>query len=116
MMAAKQSSVTIAAMMPRGMERAGSLVSSAASGTPSTARKNQIAYGSAAQMPISPNGRNALAPVASVTAMSVRLAGSNLTAAATMKTTSATTAIAVMPNISFSASPTPYRCNPMKTA
>ena len=40
--AANSSSVSIAVMMPRGMSRAGSLVSSAASGTPSTARKNQM--------------------------------------------------------------------------
>ena len=39
------------AIRPRGMSRLGSSVSSAASGTPSMARKNQIANGNAAQMP-----------------------------------------------------------------
>ena len=58
-------------------------------------------------MPTSPNGRNVLAPAASPTGMSVRLAGSNLRAAATTKVSSATAAIAVMANISLSASPTP---------
>src|SRR5680860_720101 len=105
--AANASSVSMAAMMPFGIERAGSLVSSAASGTPSTARKNQMAYGSAAQMPTSPNGRNELAPAASPTGMSVRLDASNFRAAATTNASSATTAIAVMANISLSASPTP---------
>ena len=45
------SSTAIAAMMPRGTFRSASAVSSAASGTPSTARKNQIAKGIADQMP-----------------------------------------------------------------
>ena len=44
-------STVIAAMMPRGTLRSGLAVSSAASGTPSTARKNQMANGMAAQMP-----------------------------------------------------------------
>ena len=45
------SSSSIATMMPFGTFFSGSLASSAASGTPSTARKNQIANGMAAQMP-----------------------------------------------------------------
>ena len=49
--AAKQSSTIMPAMMPRGRSRLGSEDSSAASGTPSIARKNQIAYGKAAQIP-----------------------------------------------------------------
>ena len=54
------------------MSRFGSRVSSAASGTPSTARKNQIAKTNAAQMPAKPNGRKSDEPAASVGAMSVR--------------------------------------------
>ena len=50
-MAAVISSTPIAAMMPLGTLRSGSLASSAASGTPSMARKNQIANGTAAQIP-----------------------------------------------------------------
>ena len=41
--AANASSAAMPAMMPRGRSRVGSRVSSAASGTPSIARKNQIA-------------------------------------------------------------------------
>ncbi|SKT85288.1 Uncharacterised protein [Mycobacteroides abscessus subsp. abscessus] len=44
-------STAIAAMIPRGTLRSGWAVSSAANGTPSTARKNQMANGMAAQMP-----------------------------------------------------------------
>ena len=52
----------MAAIRPRGMSFFGSRVSSAASGTPSTARKNQIANGKAAQMPCQPNGRKSDEP------------------------------------------------------
>ena len=52
----------MAAISPRGMSFFGSRVSSAASGTPSTARKNQIANGKAAQMPCQPNGRKSEEP------------------------------------------------------
>jgi hypothetical protein len=45
---ASSTSRPIAAMIPRGMLRAGSLAASAASGTLSTARKNQMAKGKAA--------------------------------------------------------------------
>ena len=105
--AANTSRIIIAAISPRGMSRFGSRVSSAASGTPSTARKNQIANGNAAQIPASPNGRKSDAPDASVGAMSVRLDESNSGSIAITKTISATTAIAVIANISLSASPTP---------
>ena len=44
-------STAMPAMMPRGTLRSGLAVSSAASGTPSIARKNQMANGMAAQMP-----------------------------------------------------------------
>jgi hypothetical protein len=54
------------------MSRLGSRVSSAASGTPSIARKNQMAYGNAAQMPAQPKGRKSLAPAESSGGMSVR--------------------------------------------
>jgi hypothetical protein len=48
--------------------------------------------------------------------MFVRLLVSNSGIIATTKTMSATTAMAVIANISLSASPTPYRWMPMKTA
>ena len=89
------------------MSRLGSRVSSAASGTPSMARKNQIAYGNAAQMPAQPNGRKSLDPAEPSGAMSVRFEVENSGIIATTKTSSATTAIAVMTNVTFSASPTP---------
>jgi hypothetical protein len=47
----------------------GSRVSSAASDTPSTARKNQIANGNAAQMPCQPKGRNSEAPAFAVSGL-----------------------------------------------
>jgi hypothetical protein len=51
----------------------GSHASSAASGTPSTARKNQIAAGKAAQMPCQPNGRKSEGPALPASSlMSVR--------------------------------------------
>jgi hypothetical protein len=89
------------------MSVAGSRVSSAASGTPSMARKNQIPYGNAAQRPTRPNGRNELAPAAFVASMLNRFATSNCGIMPTTKTTSATTAMAVMANMTLSASPTP---------
>ena len=49
--AANTSRIIMPTISPRGMSRLGSRVSSAASGTPSIARKNQIANGNAAQMP-----------------------------------------------------------------
>ena len=54
-----------------------------------------------------PNGMKLLAPAASVGAMSRRLPGSNCGTMPITNASSATTAIAVMTNISFSASPTP---------
>ncbi len=48
--------------------------------------------------------------------MSVRLSRSKSGTAATAKTTSPSTATAVITNITFSASPTPARCTPMKSA
>ena len=97
----------MAAMRPRGRSRVGSRVSSAASGTPSTARKNQIAKGKAAQIPNQPKGRKADAPAASPAAMFVRLDASNWGIIATMKTRRAAAAIAVTTKVSLSASPTP---------
>ncbi len=44
-------------MVPFGMSRLGSIDSSAASGSSSIARKNQMAKGSALKMPGIPNGR-----------------------------------------------------------
>ena len=103
-------------MIPRGMSRLGSRASSAASGTPSTARKNQIPYTSAASTPATPNGRNALAPNASVGGMSRRLSKENRGSMPTTNAISASTATTVMPSITLSASPTPYRWMPMKIA
>src|SRR5918999_3803503 len=114
--AANTSSTPMPAIRPRGMSRFGSRVSSAASGTPSMARKNQIAYGKAAQMPSQPNGRKSLDPDEPSGGMSVRFEVENSGMIATMKTSSATTAIAVMANVTFSASPTPYRWMPTNTA
>ncbi|MNC83405.1 hypothetical protein D3C75_1373290 [compost metagenome] len=48
---AKAVKISIAPINPRGSDFAGSFASSAAKGTPSTARKNQIAKGTAAQIP-----------------------------------------------------------------
>lgn len=96
------SSTSMDTMMPLGTFFSGSVASSAASGTPSTARKNQIANGTAAQMPNRPKGRNDDAPAAvSSTAMSVRLAVSNSPTAETANTTSPTSAIAVITNIAL---------------
>ena len=114
MSAAKTSRIIIAAMSPRGMSRLGSRVSSAASGTPSTARKNQIANGNAAQTPSIPNGRKSEPPPSG--AMSVRFDASNSGSIATTNTISAMTAIAVIANMSLSASPTPTRWMPTNTA
>ena len=97
------------------MSRAGSRVSSAASGTPSMARKNQIANGKAAQMPATPKGRNALEPADPSGGMLVRFAGSNWGTIPTTKTTRPTTASAVIAKITLSASPTPKRWMPTKT-
>ena len=49
---AKAAKINMEPIKPRGKDFAGSLASSAAKGTPSTAKKNQIAYGTAAQIPI----------------------------------------------------------------
>lgn len=106
----------IAATMPLGMERAGSLASSAASGTHSTARKNQIAKGNAAHTPSRPKGSHSEAPAASVGAMSVRLAASKSGIAPSRKSTRPTTATAAMTIMTLSASPTPIRWMPMKRA
>src|SRR5918994_5893817 len=71
--AANTSKAIIPAMRPLGMSVAGSRVSSAASGTPSMARKNQIPYGNAPQRPTRPNGRDELAPAAFDGSISNRL-------------------------------------------
>ena len=60
-------------------------------------------------------GRNALAPAASFGTMSKRLAASKCGTSATTVTPSARTATTVIPNISLSASPTPYMWMPMNT-
>ena len=67
-------------------------------------------------MPSIPNGRKSEAPAASVGGMFVRLDESNSGSIATTNTIRATTAIAVMTNMSRSASPTPIRWMPTKTA
>ena len=104
------------AIRPRGMSRLGSRVSSAARGTPSMARKNQMPNTKDDSTPLIPNGRKLLAPAASVAGMSVRFDASNFGIIPTTKTSSATTAIAVMTNITLSASPTPKMWMPTKTA
>ena len=107
----------MAVISPRGMSFFGSRVSSAASGTPSTARKNQIANGKAAQMPCQPNGRKSEEPALPASGlMSVRFEVLNSGIIETTKTSSATTAIAVITNVTLSASPTPSRCTPTKIA
>ena len=72
------SAVTARVMMPHtpafGMSLVGSCDSSAASGSSSMPRKNQIAKGRANRMPMPPNGRNSVLP--SVGAMSNSLAKS----------------------------------------
>jgi hypothetical protein len=78
-------------------------------------RKNQIAYGNAAQIPRYPTGRKELAPAASLGAMLNRLAGSKYGIIPTTNTTIATTAAAVITNIILRASPVPYNNIPMKT-
>ena len=95
------------AMSPLGISVDGSRVSSAASGTPSIARKNQIANGNAAQIPTTPNGKNELAPAAFVGSMVNRFATSNCGIMPITNAASATTATTVMPNVTLSASPTP---------
>src|SRR6266511_3332059 len=63
--AAKNTSDHIARIEPLGRSWDGSLVSSEASGTPSMARKNQNANGSAWRIPLkAPNGKRVLCPAA----------------------------------------------------
>lgn len=100
-----------------GIDLTGSLASSAASGTPSTPRKNHMPKGKAAQMPRSPKGSQDEEPSAPVsTGMSSRRSGSKSVNAPTAKTSRATTATAVTIRLNRSASPTPQRWMPMKTA
>ena len=75
-----------------GMSRRGSIDSSAASGTSSIARKNQIANGKALKMPLIPNGRNEPSPAGASPPPSAMLnhrsgLNSPLTSAATKNTT-----------------------------
>lgn len=99
-----------------GMERTGSLASSAASGTPSTPRKNHMPKGNAAQMPRAPNGSQELEPNASgSTAMLSREPASNSVSAPNAKMSRAATAMAVTTRLKRRASPTPHRWTPMKT-
>ena len=58
------SSVCMPQMDPLGTSRRGSMDSSAASGTSSIARKNQIAKGSDLKMPLIPNGSQSPPPPA----------------------------------------------------
>ena len=102
-------------MIPRGTARTGSRASSAASGTPSTARKNQIANGKLAHTPTRPNGRNGDAPTASPAGMSVRFAVSKDPMAPNAKSTRPASAIAVITKVTLRASPTPSRWMPMKS-
>lgn len=102
-------------MIPRGTSRSGSVASSAASGTPSMARKNQMANGSAAHTPSQPFGSHAEAPAAAVsTGRSTRLAGSKRPTAATAKTIRPTRATTVMAAMIVRASPAPDRWMAMK--
>ncbi len=116
MRAPKTTRMAMAVMMPRGMSRFGSADSSAARGTPSIARKNQMPKTREASRPLMPMGRKALDPRAAVGSMSKRLLASKWPTAATTKTMRAMTAIAVMTNIRRSASPTPHRWMPTKIA
>ena len=61
-----------------------------------------------------PKGRKSLDIIEPFGSMSKRLLVENFGARPMTVATSATTAMAVIPNISLSASPTPYRCTPMK--
>ena len=105
----------MAVMMPRGMSRLGFADSSAASGTPSTARKNQMPKTRLPRRPGMPNGRKVEAPAAAVGAMSKRFAVSMCPIMPKTKARRATTAIAVMTNMRRSASPTPQMWMPTKT-
>ena len=67
-------------------------------------------------MPSQPKGRKSLEPDEPSGGMSVRFEVENSGMIATMKTSSATTAIAVMTNVTLSASPTPQRWMPTKAA
>ncbi len=100
-----------------GIERTGSLASSAASGTPSTPRKNHMPKGNAAQMPRSPYGSQELEPKAVVSAgMSLRRPASNSVNAPIAKMSRAATAMAVTTRLKRRASPTPQRWMEMKIA
>ena len=92
------------------------MASSAASGTPSTAKKNQMPNGSAASTPLTPNGRNELEPADPSAAMLSRFAASKCGIMPVTNAMSATMAIAVMANITLSASPTPIRWMAMNSA
>ena len=70
------SSVNMPQVDPRGMSSCGVWVSSAASGSSSMPRKNQMANGRAASTPVMPNGRNLLLPASGT--MSIRLSVENL--------------------------------------
>ncbi|CAM5369024.1 hypothetical protein STANM309S_04879 [Streptomyces tanashiensis] len=100
-----------------GIDRTGSFASSAASGTPSTPRKNHMPKGNAAQIPRRPNGSQEFDPKASPsTGMSFRPSTWKSVNAPSAKTTRAATAIAVTIRLKRSASPTPHRWMPMKSA
>lgn len=122
-LAAKKVSTASSTRMPieidsaLGMECTGSFASSAASGTPSTPRKNHMPKGNADQMPSRPNGSQEPEPNASLsTGMSFRPSPLNSVNAPTAKISSAATAIAVTTRLKRSASPTPHRWMPMKIA
>ena len=100
---------SMAPMMPRGTSRAGLRDSSAASGTPSTARNSHMPKGSAAQMPYQPLGMKSLAPQASVGAISNRRLLSKSPISATAVAMIANTARPLITIITLSASPTPAR-------
>ena len=100
--------------MPRGMSRLGLADSSAASGTPSTAKNSQMPNGSAESTPPSPKGKSAVPP-STAGAMLNRFAASKCGAMPTKNAMSATMATAVMPNTILSASPTPIRWMPTNT-
>ncbi len=107
----------IAAIIPLGISRAGSRASSAASGTPSTARNSHMAKGRAAHTPYQPKGSQMLLPPASsVAAIVNRLEVLKSPISATAVVRIAITARALITIIAFSASPTPARWMPIKMA
>ena len=104
------------AIRARGISRFGCVASSAARGTPSTPRKNQIPKGKLAIRPEMPNGSKGLEATEPSTGISNKLDASKAGREPATNAISAVRAIAVMTNISFRASPTPTIWIPAKSA